>query len=193
MLGFLIGVILFGILMAGATFAFMTSEARENVNFASANRFKVDVDTTGAIEGPITFAVNKESGLSSRVKIRMNSESVLSKANLYFQITNISNNKLSDGSYWNKALRWELYGKNESGVWGQLDNGTFMECSTTGQKRCVNGDKLYMLTNLQLTYEFQEFDVYVWLDGNVADNGVRDAYIKATVSAETEEFSADLD
>ena len=75
----------------------------------------------------------------------------------------------------------------------QLDTGNFLQCSTTGQKTCVNGDKLYILNNLQLTYEYQYFDVYVWLDGNIADNGADGAYIKATVSAETEEFSADLD
>lgn len=193
MLGFTIGVILFGIVMAGATFAYLVSEVNLIGRLATANKFKVDVETTGDIDGPITLGVSKEEGLSSRVKIKMNSASVLSKASIYFQITDMSTNALNSGGYWNKALIWEIYGNDSNGVWGLLDTGNFMECSTTGNKRCVNGDKLYMIKDLQLTYQFQEFDVYVWLDGNIADNGVKNAYIKATVSAETEEFSASLD
>lgn len=194
-LGFIIGIILFGIMMAGATFAFLLSEASsDNKQLAGANKFGVDVTTTNAIEGTITLGISKDEGLSTRVGIKMNSASVLSKANLYFNITDISNNLLNDNTTsWKKALIWELYGYDSNNNLVQLDTGNFLQCSTTGQKTCVNGDKLYMLNNLQLTYEYQYFDVYVWLDGNIADNGAKDAYIKATVSAETEEFSADLD
>lgn len=210
MLGFLIGVILFGITMAGATFAFFTSAARTGNNqLAGANEFSVDVYTTNAIEGPITLGISKEAGLSSQVQIKMDNSSVLSKANLYFNITDIANNMLSDNTTsWKKALMWELYsgvcqeipdGEEETTDTEQeitdlelIDTGNFLECSETGQKTCVNGDKLYMYKDFQLTYDMQCFNVYVWLDGNIADNGVEGAYIKATVSAETEEFSADL-
>ena len=78
MVGFMIGVILFGIVMAGATFAYLVSEVNIIGGLATANKFKVDVETTGAIDGPITLGVSKEEGLSSRVKIRMNSDFDLS-------------------------------------------------------------------------------------------------------------------
>lgn len=196
MIGFLIGVILFGFTIAGATFAYFVSEAETgSKTLAEANKFKViiDEDKNVEIDGALTLGVSKEEGLMGQIGVSMESTSVLSKGNLYFDIIDMSTNKLLDNTYWNRALKWELYGKNSQGVYSQLDSGDFMECSTTKTKRCVNGDKLYILNDFQLTYEFQYFDVYVWLDGNIADNGVKDAKIKATISVETEDFSADLD
>lgn len=195
MLGFLIGVILFGILMAGATFAFLSADVNLINGLATANKFQViyDEEKVREIDGPITLGVSKEEGLLGQVGVSMASTSVLSKANLYFDVTNMSTNTLESGGYWNQALIWELYARDANNNLELLDTGNFMECSTTGNKRCVNGDKLYLLKNFQLTYDFQYFDVYVWLDGNIADNGVKGAYFKGTISIETEEFSASLD
>lgn len=195
MLGFMIGVILFGIVMAGATFAFLSADVNLIGGLATANKFQVIYDETKVreIDGPITLGVSKEEGLLGQVGVSMASTSVLSKANLYFDVTNMSTNTLESGGYWNQALIWELYARDANNNLELLDTGNFMECSPTGNKRCVNGDKLYLLKNFQLTYDFQYFDVYVWLDGNIADNGVKGAYFKGTISIETEEFSASLD
>jgi len=195
MLYAIVGIIIFVAMIIGGTTAFYVAVARTDNNsiLLGSNKFAVVMDSDGPIDGALPLAIGKEDGLWTTVRLKMASDSVLSKANLYINIEDISNNMINNGRVsWKKALIWELYGHDESNNQVLIDTGNFLECSDTGAKTCVNGDKLYMFKDFQLTYEYQNFTVYVWLDGNIADNGVEDAYVKATVSAETEEFSADL-
>jgi len=191
----MMGIILVISVIAGGTLAYFTSSTNtpnNDVNLGS-NRFLVDVTSTGPIDGALTLTTSKAEGLMTNVSVKMNEKSVLSKGNLYITINDITNNMINNNkTSWKKALIWELYGYNEQNEAELIDTGNFLECSTNGQKTCVNGDKLYMYKDFQLTYDYQSFDVYVWLDGNIADNGVEGAYLRASISAETEEFSADL-
>lgn len=191
----MMGLILLIGVSIGGTLSFFTASTNTTRNDASmgSNRFMVDVTSTGPIDGTLTLATSKAAGLSTSVSVKMNPTSVLSKGNLYITINDITNNKINNNTIsWKKALIWELYGLDNNDQETFISTGNFMQCSDTGTKTCVNGDKLYMHKDFQLTYDYQSFVVYVWLDGNIADNGVEGAYVRASISAETENFSADL-
>lgn len=194
MLGIVLFAVAFLATIAGSTLAFIVSEASGTgrINLSS-NKFSVVFNTEGPINGNLTLGTSKEEGLTTGVSLKMADDSVLAKASLYINVDNISNNKIiNNTTSWKKALIWELYGYDENDNQELISTGNFLQCSTTGQKECSNGDKLYMYKNFQLTHEYVYFDVYVWLDGNLADNGAKGATLSSTVSAETEDFTAEL-
>ncbi len=191
----LIVIVISALSIVAGTLAFFTASTNSSKNTIgmNSNKFAVVFTSTGPIDGTLTLGTSKLEGLSTNVSLKMDDESVLSKANLFINVDDITDNKINNNrDSWKKALIWELYGYDSDNNQVLIDTGNFIQCGETGNKECKDGDELYMYRDFQLTYEYVNFEVYVWLDGNIADNGAKDAYVKASISAKTEDFSADL-
>ena len=191
----IIGIVFALVLIAGSTYAYFSTLISSNNNGISTNSTKYAVIYSGGtnLEGILEMSENKDTGLSSSVTIRMDNGSPLPEANLFLDITNISSNKLSDNvTPWQTALKWEVYGYDINSVEVYRDSGTFMECSTTKNAKCVSGSRLILVENQKLSYQNITFNVYVWLDGNIADNGVRGASVAGSIGAEAKNFTGEL-
>lgn len=189
----IIGIVFGTLLITGGTFAYFSAVANSKRNSVTAKSYKYDVIYSGGqiMQGNLDLALDRSGGYDTTVNIRMGEGSALPKASLYLDVYEISDNLLLDNSPWQKALKWEIEGFKD-GEMIYSKSGDFRECSTSFNKVCANGDKLYFITDYQLSYTDTIFHIYVWLDANIADNGVIGTHVRGYVAATTEEFSADL-
>lgn len=185
-----------GIGMIGGTFAYFSAVTNSSIDAINTESEKFAVIYTGgtSIDGPLEMTLNKDGGLNTNVKIKMDEGSALPKASLFFNIEQISNNLINNGTEpWQSALKWEVYGYDEDDTLIYSKTGTFNECSSSRSETCVNNSKLYIAENQQLSYEYVTYDIYIWLDATLADIGVDGASFNGTIGAETENFTGHLE
>lgn len=183
-------ILLITIITASATYAYLVSTTNSTQNgLASGAQLNVLYDGGKDLEGEISPGIDKSSGLNTTVNIGITADSVVAKANLYININSITSTLASEG------FVWEVY-KTVNNVQTFVKNGTFAECrSNTGtdNKKCANGDKLYIINDYVLSTTNTAFTVYVWIDGNKTDSGVLGATFKGTIAAESEKFTGHLE
>lgn len=170
------------------TYAYMiaTINSSNNAVNTSGTNLKVVYSGGAAIEGILNLSNDKTGGLNTTVNIKIAEDSVVAKAHLYIDIEKISSSIATN------ALNWEVY-KTVNGVESFVNSGTFVDCLTgTTTRKCVAGDKLYIVNDYQLSTEDAAFTIYVWLDGNKVGNEVVGATFKGIVAAESENFTGDL-
>ncbi len=179
------------VITVGGTYAYFTAVTNSSANAANTASYDYEVIYSGGeiIQGELGMTLSRTGGASSTVTIRMGDTSPLPEASLYLDITDIPNNRLvTDNSPWQKALKWEVEGyKNNTLVYS--DSGDFLECSLAENATCVTGQKLYIVKNYQLAHTDTVFYIYLWLDAEIADNGVIGTYLKGNVAATTEHFT----
>ena len=156
----------------GGTYAIFTAAvATTDPIDTGTHQIKVIYDGDEAISGTIDLVRNKDEGFRRVISIAIDKEnSVDTVGNLYIHIDEISE------GFGCVALKWELY-KIENGSESFVRNGTFDGYNS--------GEKIYMLQNLALTEDLQEFAVYIWLNGYEAGNEVRQAYLRGFIGAES--------
>ena len=189
----ILGVVLGTIIIAGATYAYFSSATSSSSNAVSEQSYKFDVEYSGGqiIQGNLTPSVNKTGGYMTTVTIRMGAGSVLPTASLYVDILDISNNLLEDDSPWQKALKWEVEGTvNNEQVY--TASGDFQKCGASRNSTCATNDKLYIVTDYQLSNTDTVFNVYIWLDAALVDSGVNGTHISGQISATTEQFTGEI-
>lgn len=170
------------------TYAYMiaTINSSNNAVNTSGTNLKVVYSGGAAIEGILNLSNDKTGGLNTTVNIKIAEDSVVAKAHLYIDIEKITSSIATN------ALNWEVY-KTVNGVESFVNSGTFADCLTgTTARKCVAGDKLYIVNDYQLSTEDTAFTIYVWLDGNKVGNEVVGATFKGIVAAESENFTGDL-
>lgn len=191
----ILGFIFLAIIVSGGTYAFFTASIGSENNDITSTSSKYEVIYSGetVINEKLNITANKEGGILNSVSIRMGAGSALPKLLLYLNISDISNNMISNNTVnWQSALIFEVYGYDYNNSLVYTNTGTFMNCSTTKNKTCVNNDILYLVDDYRLTYTDTRFDIYIWLNGALVDNGVIGSYFEGNIVAQTEEFTADL-
>lgn len=173
---YIVIVLLLTIITVGGTYAFFY--ATENMGI-STNSHKLEVIYTGGtkIDKPLNLVKTKEEGVNTTVNIGVSQESVLVKANLYINIEEITSTIATE------ALTWEVYKVSETGE-SRVNWGTF-----DGNQK---GDKVYIVTDYQLSTDITAFKVYIWLNGYIAGNETVGAKFKGSIGAETEDFTANI-
>lgn len=189
------GFIFLAMLVIGGTYAFFTASSGSGNNDVASTGRKYEVIYSGetVIDEELKMTTSRDGGIFNSVSIRMGTDSALPKLFLYLNIADISDNMINNNTTnWQSALHFEVYGydTNDSLVYSKT--GTFMNCSTSKKKTCVNGDFLYLVDDYRLTYTDTRFDVYIWLDAAMVDNGVIGSYFSGNIVAQTEEFTGDL-
>ena len=162
----------------GGTYALFTASATSNEKIdVGTHQIQVIYDGDEEINGMIELVESKEGGFRREVSIALGEETVDTIGNIYIYLEDISEGLATN------ALKWELYKiNNETEV--LVDKGTF--------EGYVSGDKVYMLRNLELTSELQQFAVYLWLNGHDAGNEVRGATMRGFIGAESGIVSGDI-
>lgn len=187
---------LLALCVVGGTYAFFTAYTSSSSNSIASTGSKYEVIYSGetVINDELKMSVNKENGLFNSVNIRMGEGSSLPKLFLYLNITDISNNTINNNTLnWQSALKFEVYGYDTSDSLVYSKTGTFLNCSESNNITCVDGTSLTLVDNYNLSYTDTRFDIYIWLDATIADNGVVGSYLKGNIVAQTEEFSGQLD
>lgn len=185
---YIIMLLIVAIISVGGTYALFRATVNEN-NAIGTQADTLEIEYTGDIEinGALHLTKIKEGGHRRVIKIGLSEQSVGIAAHLYIQIKNISPKLAVNG------LKWEVY-TLKNGVETYYNSGTFMQCGEieAAKSKCVSGDKLYMVTNYDLSTIQTEFVVYIWLNGNEVGNEVIGESLIGEISAETEYLTGEI-
>ena len=177
-------ILLLTIITVGGTYAFFTANANsEDALVTDAHKFEVIYTGDTAFDGPLDLSSNKEGGINKTVNIKVSEDSVLGKADIYFQIEEITENIAND------ILVWEVYKNNETTAYKK---GYFNQCGENKNEVCINGSRLYLLEGYKLSKDNTSFTIYLWLDGSKATNNVIGATFKGYIGAQSENITGDL-
>lgn len=157
------------ITIAGTYAAFTASTSSQQIDIG-AHQIQVIYDGDEKIDGYIELVKTKEEGFRRIISIGLGEDSVDTDGNIYFYLDEISEGLAS------KALKWEIYKLNNE-TETLVQKGTF--------EGCESGDKVYVLQNLNLTEDIQQFAVYLWLNGYEAGNEVHGASLRGFIGAES--------
>lgn len=163
-----IGIVMLGLLCVGGTYAFLSFTA--TVTNASYNGtttcFLVDYSAGQAITGTMFQSSTPKGGLSGSVTMNIKSScSVTGKGTITLNVgSGTSSILLSEG-----ALKYAVYDSSSTNV---LSSGTI---TSTGNKDLYTG---FTLSKTATTY-----NIYIWLDGNIADNDYVDILFSGYIHA----------
>lgn len=174
----ILAVVALGILLVGGTYAFFMFTVGGNtpINTDSKN-FEVSyVGGGSSFEGELELVNDKDDGYKKTLTIKTLNSSVDVDLNLFLTIDSITSNLAIS------AFKWEVYGYDSSNQEVYSNTGTFNGATTGGVINLVNYD--YTLTSDETT-----FDVYLWLDINLADNNALGGSFSGHIDARTEQFT----
>jgi len=150
-----IGIISLGLLCVGGTYAYLSFAATvTNATYNGATTcFTVDYEEGDAITGTMFQSSTPKGGLSGSVTMNINADcSVTAKGTITLNVGSSTGSiLLSEG-----ALKYAVYDSTKTNV---LSSGTI---TATGNKN--------LYTGFDLSYTATTYYIYVWLDGNIADN-----------------------
>lgn len=179
----IIEIIIFGITVAGSTYAFYTASISTKKNMLSASGSELTVNYTGqsSIDGPINVTNSRIEGQSATVNISLGENSVPAKASLFLNIQKIEKVAV-------EGFIWEVYGYldgNSTPVY--TDSGNFKDKSANSPNNVIEIVKDYQLSKTNTT-----FTIYLWIDGKKTGNEVVGGSFTGYISARSENYQANL-
>lgn len=190
---YIIIILLITIITAGSTYAYLVANINSEVNGVKGEGAELNVVYQEGLplEGEISPSINKNAGLHTTVNIRRTEDSVEAKTHLFIKVESITPSLASAGFIWEV---YKIVETEEETTEEFITTGNFTQCkSSTGTKKCANGDKLYIINDYILSPTNTSFKVYVWIDGSKSGNEVIGASFKGVVLAETEKFTGILE
>lgn len=176
------------IITVSGTYAFFTATITTD-DPLSVKAHQLEVIYTGdtEINGGLDLVKDKSGGHRRQVSIALSENSVGASANIYINIDQITSTLATE------ALNWEIY-KLENDEEVEYDSGTFVDCGQPGETKstCTAGQRIYMVSDLELSTTPQTFVIYIWLNGYKAGNEVIGATLKGYIGAETENITGIL-
>ena len=179
--------LMIAIITIGGTYAFFTAITTNNQLLTGTHQLEVIYTGDTEINGNLDLVKDKSGGHRRQVSIRLSTNSVGASANIYINVDQITSALATD------ALIGEIY-KIENNQEIKIDDGTFLDCGQPDQTKtkCTNGNRIYMINNLELTTTPQTFAIYIWLNGYKAGNEVLGSTFKGYIGAETENITGIL-
>ena len=169
-IGTIFGIVLFCILIAGFTYAYLISRTERELTTGS-GKFSIDYSIVKDITSTgISPSNSKEGGLLGTVKAKLSENSVAGKFNIYITPKTIEGLNTSD------VLKYEVYINNSTTAY---KTGTFNGATAD------NAIKIVDSYNLTSTSTYTNFDIYIWLDNNLVTNAMFGKTFNATISADS--------
>jgi len=174
-------VLLLTLIIAGSTYAFLSSSVSTSDNSIFSNTASLNViyNPGQPINESLSVSSSKEDGYNTTVKIKLAPNSAKAKTNLYIHINEITQNIAIPG------FIWEVYGYR-NGKQVIYNKGNFNGYNSTTK------NKIPIVEDYQLSEDETTFTVYFWIDGSKTDNDVLGGTFSGYIGATSEEFSATL-
>lgn len=187
LIGTIIGVIMFAILIAGATYAFLTFAVNVTNGTYNGKTMKFLVDYTKGTEItaiPQLVTATPETAESLHVVAKKNAESV--DGNLTIKLSTTSNNNLTTGS----IVNWALC--KGACVGNFLDAKATGKINTGGSEAEPHVDDLYTDPE-EITDDGDTYYVYFWIDAVTLNNShlgqIYSGYIHASATQSAEKVT----
>lgn len=174
----IIGVILICLITFGSTYAFFTLVVSADNDDVVANSGKLDISyiKEGDLTGKVLYGTSDyRNGLNTSVKIKTNAGSLAATVGIYLKIKEIGPDLISS------SLRWAVY---KNGASTPIKNGDF---ST------IPDDKIIQIVDdFDVRDDYDEFRIYVWLDGETSTNDMQNESFSAIIYASANYISGQL-
>lgn len=174
----IIGVILICLITFGSTYAFFTLVVSADNDDVVANSGKLDISyiKEGDLTGKVLYGTSDyRNGLNTSVKIKTNAGSLAATVGIYLKIKEIGPDLISS------SLRWAVY---KNGASTPIKNGDF---ST------IPDDKIIQIVDdFDVRDDYDEFRIYVWLDGETSTNDMQNESFSATIYASATNIGGEL-
>ena len=169
-IGTILGIVLFIVLVAGATYAYLLLKSETDLTTGT-GKFSIDYkivqDITATNLSPST---NKSGGLIGKVQAKLSDNSLAGNFNIYITPKTI------DGLNTNEALKYEVYVDNSTTAY---KTGSFKNITANTEVKVVDA---YSLSS---TSSYTTFTIYIWLDNNLVTNEMFGKTFNATISADS--------
>ena len=177
LIGTIVGVILFVILIAGFTYAYLIARTEKDF-ITGSGKFSIDYSIVQDIDATsLSPSQDKNDGLHGIVKAKLSENSVAGKFNIYITPSII------EGLNTNDALKYEVY---IDGSTTPYSTGTFNGVNVGNNVKVVDS---YSLSS---TSTYTTFDIYIWLDNNLIVSSMFGKKFKATISADSTSITGDF-
>lgn len=179
----IIAIIIFGITVAGSTYAFYTASISTRNNAINATGSELTVNYTGEteVEFPVNITSTKVEEQSATVNISIGENSVPAKASLFLNIQEIEKIAV-------EGFVWEVYGYLEGATTPVYTNsGNFAGKSSTSPNNIIEIVKDYQLSKTNT-----RFTLYLWINGAKTGNEVVGGSFTGYISARSENYQATL-
>ena len=176
LIGSIIGVFLFIALVAGFTYAWIAWQSN-NINIAGrSDCFDIDYGISqqiGSASGKASLSMTSDytEGLSAKVTLSLKTEcaNIPGTATLYLNTTNVGTTSGTSSGILNGALKYTVVSGTSVLANGVIDSN----------------NKIPLLDNIDVSSTTPTtYTVYVWLDGEVADNSYANLSYLGYISAE---------
>lgn len=138
------------------TYAWFTNQGSSNTDLVTSGKLDIDyVGGSNILNGKLIPTDSYQNGLSSMIKFKTKSGSLSALASIYLDITTLPAELQSS------ALKWSLYKNNEE---NPINTGDFLEAS--------QGSTLTLLSNFYANPSYDTYTLYIWLNGEEADNSM---------------------
>lgn len=180
MYSIIITLLLTVITIIGSTYAYYSLTATGTNRNVSSTSEKYEVVYNGGTHinsstCEMKIVANKEQGCHTDIEIGVaTGVSIDIKANLFINVTSISNELKTAG------FKWEVYRLNGN-TETYVTSGNFASIPANNQ--------LTILTNETLSTTLKKFRIYIWLDGNLTDNNVAGKSFEGYIGANTEQLT----
>lgn len=169
-IGTVLGVVLFIILIAGVTYAYLVIGTEGNLTTGT-GKFSIDYSIVQDITATnLSPSTTKSGGLVGKVQAKLSTNSLAGNFNIYVIPTTI------EGLNTNEALKYEVYVNNSTTAY---KTGNFKGVAANTKVKVVDG---YSLTS---TSSYTTFTIYIWLDNNLVTNEMFGKTFNATISADS--------
>lgn len=176
-IGTVLGVLLFIILVAGFTYAYLILRTEKDLTTGS-GKFSIDYSIVQNITATdLSPSTTKSGGLVGKVQAKLSSNSVAGKFNIYITPTTI------EGLNTNGALKYEVYVNSSTTAY---KTGSFEGITANTKLKVVDG---YSLTS---TSSYTTFTIYIWLDNSLVTNEMFGKIFNATISADSTAITGEL-
>ena len=177
LIGTIVGVILFVILIAGFTYAYLIARTEKDF-ITGSGKFSIDYSIVQDIDATsLSPSQDKNDGLHGIVKAKLSENSVAGKFNIYITPSII------EGLNTNNSLKYEVY---INGGTTPYSTGTFNGVDVGTNVKVVDS---YSLSS---TSTYTTFDIYIWLDNNLIVSSMFGKKFKATISADSTSITGEF-
>lgn len=176
-MAFLVGVLCVVLLGAGLTYSVYTSVSDDNsvIDFSTKSLGEIiEYENDGNFSGSLNFGSDYTSGIKSSVIFYNKDRDVDLRGYLYLDLV-----ELPDGFNVEEAFKWSVVRG------GEVFSGNFVGYNT--------GESIPLIGPFDLSFDYESFDVYVWVDSLVGVNNVDLNNENLKLSIRAYAYQAELD
>lgn len=170
--GLLIVFVLIFIVLLGSTYSFFQASTNSNSFGAASDVLELDFVGDTDINQILLLGTSRDDGIVRNAKAKLADNSMDALLSLYVKFDILPSEFATEG------FKYEVFVGNES---SPRSSGNFI-----GAKE---GEMFKILSDIELTHTYQNITIYLWLDGNLIGNELKNKTLSGSIITSTGNIS----